>query len=128
MLWGRYYASPFAPRSAFRTQRCHETSRQSARIQELIEEAIVDAHDGEEQECGFLTMLQDDVSVPFKSLAVGEEVEVTGFDVGDGDRGIVAVCLRKGKEYRVSVTSLEWKCKSPEGAEYIEAYKAWVQG
>jgi hypothetical protein len=100
----------------------------SPRIRELIEEAIVDAHDEEEQEYGFLNMLQDDVAVPFKAFVVGEEVDVTGFDVGDENRGIVAVCLRKGKKYRVSVTSLEWKGKSPEGAEYIEAYKAWVQG
>ncbi len=98
------------------------------RIQELIEEAIVDAYGDEEQETGFLTMLQDNVATPFKALVVGEAVEVIGFDLGEETGGIVVVCLRKGKKYRVSVTSLEWKGKSPEGAECIEAYKTWLRG
>jgi hypothetical protein len=99
-----------------------------ARMRELIEEAIVDAYGEEEQEGGFLVMLQDNLATPFKALVVGEEVAVRAFDLGLGGRGIVAVCNRKGRKYRVSVTSLEWVAKPPKGAEWVEAYKAWLSG
>ena len=102
--------------------------RTSPRIRELIEEAIVDAYGDEEQEVGFLTMLQDNLPFPFRALVVGEEVEVTGLDQGVHERGIMAICKRKGKKYRISVTSLEFAGQPPEEAEWIEAYKAWVRG
>ena len=100
----------------------------SPRIRELIEEAIVDAYGDAEQEVGFLTMLQDNLPFPFKALVVGEEVEVTGVDQGVDEKGIMAICKRKGKKYRVSITSLEFADRPPEEAEWIEAYKAWVKG
>ncbi len=98
------------------------------RIRKLIEEATVDAYGEEEQEVGFLTMLEDNLPFPFGALVVGEEVEVTGVDPGPGNRGIEAVCERKGRAYRISIISLEWPGRPPPGAEWIEAYRRWLIG
>jgi len=100
----------------------------SPRIKELIEEVIVDAYGDEEQELGFLTMLDENLPFTFKALVVGEEIEVMGIDPNVEDRGIMTICKRKGKKYRVSVTSLEWPGKPPKEAEWIEAYQAWIRG
>lgn len=99
-----------------------------ARLRELIEEATVDAYGDEEQEVGFLTMLYENLPFSFKALVVGEEVEVLGVNQGVEDRGIMAICKRKGKKYRVNVASLEWPGKPLKEAEWIEAYKAWIRG
>lgn len=104
----------------------HRTT--AAQLQELIEEAIIDAYGEEEQEGAFLVMLEDNLPTPFQALVVGESVEVIGFDRSGGDRGIMAICRRKGRKYRISVSSLEWVGKPLKGAEWIEAYKAWARG
>ncbi len=100
----------------------------SPRLRKLIEEAIVDAYGDDEQEVGFLTMLEENLPFPFNAFVVGEEVEVIGVEQGIEERGIIAICKRKGKKYRVSITSLEWPGKPPKEAECIEAYKAWIKG
>lgn len=100
----------------------------TSQLKKLIEEAIVDAYGEEEQEGAFVVMLEDNLAFPFKALVVGEEVEVTGVEQSSSGRGIMAVCKRKGKKYRVSVTSLEWVGKPPKGAEWLEAYKLWLRG
>ena len=97
-------------------------------IREIIEEATVDAYGDEEQESGFLVVIEDNLPFPFKALVIGEEVEVIGVDIGPDERGVMAICKRGGKKYRVSVTSLEWKGKPPKEAKFIEAYKAWIRG
>jgi len=100
----------------------------SPRIRKFIEEAIVDAYGDEEQEVGFLTMREDNLPFPFKALVVGEEVEVIGVEQDPHERGIMAICKREGKKYRVSVTSLAFAGKAPEEIEWIEAYKVWIRG
>ncbi len=89
----------------------------SSKLREIIEEAIVDAYGDEEQEGGFLVLLEENLPFPFKALVVGEEVEVIGVDIGADERGIMAICKRGGKKHRVSVTSLEWKGKPPKEAK-----------
>lgn len=98
------------------------------RIRALIEEAIVDAYTEGEQEVGFLTMMQDRISCPLSARVVGEDVQLLGFDLAAGDRGIVALCRRGNRRHRVGVFALEWRGRPPSGAEWIEAYRAWVSG
>jgi len=98
------------------------------RIRRLVGEAVVDAYDDTEQETGFLTMMEDSLPFPFKALVVGEEVDVTGVDFGPGGRGVEALCERNGKTYRVGVLALEWSGRPPSGAEWLEAYAAWLEG
>lgn len=100
----------------------------NSKLREIIEEATVDAYGDEEQEVGFLTLLEDNLPFPFKAMVIGEEVEVVGVDLGNNERGVMAICKRGGKKYLVSVTSLEWKGKPPKEAKFIEAYKAWIRG
>lgn len=97
-------------------------------LRRLIEEAVVDAYGEDEQHGAFLAMLDDHVSCPFTALVVGEEVEVRGFDWAGAPHEIVALCRRKGRTHRVSVTALEWAAKRPAGAEWFDAYRAWLKG
>jgi hypothetical protein len=80
------------------------------------------------QHGAFLVMLEDRVARPFTALVVGEEVEVRGFDWAGAPHEIVALCRRKGRTYRVNVTALEWAGRRPAGAEWFEAYRAWLKG
>ncbi|EQD74447.1 cytoplasmic protein [mine drainage metagenome] len=102
--------------------------RGSVRLRKLIEEATVDANDEYEQEAGFLNEFEERLRCPFRGLVVGEWVDVQKFDVGEGGRGLLAVCRRHGREYRVHITELEWMGQPPEGAEWIEAYRLWLKG
>lgn len=100
----------------------------SIHLRRLIEEALVDAYGEDEQHGAFLVMLDDHVTCPFRALVVGEEVEVRGFDWAGAPHEIVALCRRKGRTHRVSVTALEWAGKRPAGAEWFDAYRAWLKG
>jgi hypothetical protein len=98
------------------------------RLRALIEEATVDCYNDYEQTSGLLTMIQDEVSCPFRAKVTGEEVEVLAFESPRAGLGLHAVCRRKGKEYKVDVHSLEWIEPRPQGFEWIEAYLAWREG
>jgi hypothetical protein len=98
------------------------------RLRRLIAEALVDAYGEDEQHGAFLVMLEDRVARPFMALVVGEEVEVRGFDWAGAPHVIVALCRRKGRTYRVNVTALEWAGRRPAGAEWFDAYRAWLKG
>jgi hypothetical protein len=94
----------------------------------MIEEAIVDCYTENEQHGAFLVMLEDHITCPFRARVVGEEVEVRGFDWDGTPQGIVAICRRKGRTSRVNVTALEWAGRPPIGAEWFDAYRAWLKG
>ena len=99
-----------------------------AALARMIEEATVDAYNESEQETGFLTMIEENLRCPFPARIVGEEVEVVRFDVGPAGRGIVAHCRRGGRRYVVDVLALEWPPHPPDGARWIDAYRAWIEG
>lgn len=46
------------------------------RLKRMIEEAVVDAYNEEEQAVGFLTMIQDHLALPFSTTVVGVEASV----------------------------------------------------
>lgn len=98
------------------------------RVRPLIEQALVDCHTEDEQHGAFLVVLDDHVACPFKARVVGEEVEVRSFDWDGSSQGIVAICRRKGRHYRVNVTALEWSGRPPTGAIWFDAYRAWLRG
>lgn len=103
------------------------SKRVSARIAKLVEEAIVDCYTEDEQQGGFLVMLEEHLRCPVRALVVGEDVTVVGFD-WDPPGEIVARCRRDRRVHRVNVTALEWPGAPPQGAEWIEAYRAWLRG
>lgn len=52
-----------------------------AKLDETIEDAIVDAYVESEQIVGFYTMLEDNLAVPFKTEILGVEVTVERVDL-----------------------------------------------
>jgi len=65
----------------------------AAKLDRLVEEALVDAYGEEEQRTAFYTMLEEHLAMPFKTEVLGVEVTVRRIDLTDDDQ-IVAVCTR----------------------------------
>src|SRR5437867_7678938 len=97
-----------------------------ARLDELIEEATVDAYDESEQTTSFYTMLEEHLAVPFKTEVLGVEVTVERVDVTDDER-IVAVCERSKSRQRIPIVDLPLPDPPPEGSEWIDAYRRWAR-
>ena len=75
------------------------------KLNEMIEEAIVDAYNGDEQTVGFLTLIQDHLAVPFSTNILGVEVVVEKVDMmRDGQ--IVAFCRRDNIRQRIGILDL----------------------
>jgi hypothetical protein len=98
-----------------------------AMLDEMIEEAIVDAYGSSEQITGFYTMLDEHLAVPFKTEVLGVEATVTRVDVTT-DEQIVAVCVRGRSRQRIPILDLPLPDPPPPGAEWIEAYRRWARG
>ncbi len=96
-----------------------------ARLDELIDEATVDCYGEEEEHTALLTMIEERVICPFRAKVIGETIEVTRFEWPSSGYGMLAVCRREGRAYRVDVNSLEWVEPLPEGFEWIAVYQAW---
>jgi hypothetical protein len=99
----------------------------AARLDEMIEEAIVDAYGESEQTLGFCTMLEDNLAVPFETELLGIAAIVSRIEMTDDDR-IVAVCSRGRARQRVSILDLPVPSPPPDGAEWISAYRRWWTG
>jgi hypothetical protein len=98
----------------------------SARLDQMIEEAIVDAYGESEQITGFYTMLEDNLAVPFQTDILGVEVTVERVDMTD-DEQLVAVCARGKSRQRIPVLDLPLPDPPPKGAEWIDAFRRWAR-
>jgi hypothetical protein len=96
-----------------------------ARLDELVEEATVDANGEEEQASGLYTMMENDLKLPFETEVLGVPVTVESIDFA-GAR-LVAVCKRGTKRQRISLKDLPLPSPLPEGAEWIAAYRHWLR-
>jgi hypothetical protein len=94
-----------------------------ARVRALMEEAVVDAHDHDEQRTGLFTMFEEYLAVPFDTEILGIRVTVERIDLTD-DQQIVAICSRGRLRQRISILDLPLPRPVPAGAEWIEAYRA----
>lgn len=100
------------------------TKLTEARLDQLIEDATVDAHDESEQRLGFYTMMEKELALPFVALVLGVEVTVERIDLTEADE-IVAICTRGRTRQAVSIVELPLPVPPPRGAEWIEAYRRW---
>ena len=98
-----------------------------ARLAEMIEEATVDAYDESEQAMGWFTMLEEHLELPFETEVLGMSVRVTRLDHRDDDR-LVAICTRDGVKQAIGLADLPLPTPMPRGAEWIEAYRRWIEG
>jgi calcium binding protein len=97
-----------------------------ARLDALIAEAIVDAYGPSEQRTGFLTMLEENLSLPFDVEILGVVASVERIDLTDDDQ-IVAICRRGRSRQSIPVLDLPLPSPPPTGAEWIEAYRSWAR-
>src|SRR5512137_915201 len=96
----------------------------NAKLDELIEEAIVDAYTESEQMVGFYTMIEENLAVPFRTEMLGVEVTVERIDMTD-DEQIVAVCARGRSRQRVPILELPLPNPPPAGSEWVDAFRRW---
>lgn len=95
-----------------------------AQLDNLVAEAIVDCHDETEQAMGLLTMIEDNLTLPFETSILGvpvivKRVQLTGRD------DIVAVCRRGNERQAVRLLDLPLPSPPPAGSEWIAAYRHW---
>src|SRR6266700_5485862 len=98
-----------------------------ARLDDLVEEALVDAYGESEQATGFYTMLENDLRLPFETEILGMTVIVEGIDIPEDDQ-LVAVCRKYKTKQRISLSELPLPSPLPNGAEWIVAYRYWRTG
>jgi hypothetical protein len=90
----------------------------------LITDATIDAYDESEQRMGFYTMIIDHLTAPFKTTILGVPVVVERLEINAAEQ-LVAVCRRGVKRQKIDILELPLPKPTPEGAEWIEAYRRW---
>jgi hypothetical protein len=97
-----------------------------AKLEKLIEEAVVDAYGEEEQVGGFRTMMEEHLALPFSANILGVDVVVEKVDMAR-DGQIVAICRDKTQQ-RIGILDLPLPTPAPAGVEWIAAYRHWRRG
>jgi len=97
-----------------------------AELDELVEQAVVDAYGDDEQMTGFYTMIEDNLALPFTTTVLGVEANVKGVDLTDS--GIVAICTRGTHRQAIPILDLPLPVPPPPGWEWIAAYRHWAGG
>jgi Calcium binding len=98
-----------------------------AKLEKLIEEAVVDAYGKEEQVGGFFTMMEEHLALPFSANILGVDVVVEKVDMIRSGR-IVAICRRNKIRQKIEILDLPLPTPAPAGAEWIAAYHHWRRG
>ena len=98
-----------------------------ARLDRLVEEAVVDCYNESEQRVGLCTMIEDNLELPFETKVLGVPVIVERVDLTQSDE-IVAVCRRAGVRQAIPILDLPLPSPRPPGAQWIDAYRYWVGG
>jgi hypothetical protein len=65
-----------------------------AELDAMLEEAIIDCNDEEEQLTGIVTMVENNLAVPFETTTLGVTITVTGMT--QTSHGLMADCARGG--------------------------------
>ena len=97
------------------------------RLEELVEEALVDAYGEAEQRTGLFTMIEDQLAVPFETEVLGVTVRVERIDLTDSDE-VVAICRRGKQRQPIAILDLPLPSPPPAGAEWTAAYRYWARG
>jgi len=95
-------------------------------LDELIEQATIDCYNESEQITGLFTMIEEHLALPFETTVLGTAVSVARVDVTVDDT-IIAICQRDGHRQTIAVLDLPIPAPAPDGWEWIEAYRRWLQ-
>jgi hypothetical protein len=95
-----------------------------SQLDALVEEAMVDCYNEDEQLTGLFTMIEDNLAVPFTTRVLGVEVTVRRVDLAPD--GIVAICHRGRVRQAIGILDLPLPDPPPDGVQWIEAYRHWV--
>jgi hypothetical protein len=98
-----------------------------AKLEKLIEEAVVDAYGEEEQVGGFFTMMEEHLALPFSANILGVDVVVEKVDMTRSGQ-IVAIYRRDKIPQRIGILDLPLPTPAPAGTEWIAAYRHWRRG
>ena len=77
----------------------------NARLERLVEDAMLDAYGEAEQRTGFLVALEDHLDLPFMTSVLGVAVTVENVDVNEADE-IVAICRRGRERQAIAILDL----------------------
>ena len=102
------------------------TELSEAELDELVEQAIVDAYGDDEQLVGLYTMIDDNLALPFTTTVLGVEADVVRVDVTAS--GIVAICACGADRQAIPILDLRLPVPPPPGSEWIAAYRRWAGG
>src|SRR5258708_23520741 len=91
-----------------------------ADLDELVEEAIVDAYGEDEQLTGFYTMIEENLALPFTTRALSVEATVAG--IHPPDYGIFPLSLRETHRQSIPILDLPLAAPAPPGSAGIAAY------
>jgi hypothetical protein len=95
------------------------------RYEGLVWQATVDCHDEQEALGGWACVLDDHLELPFTTVVLGVEVEVTRVHESSPHR-LVAICEREGERQAIGLSDLPLPSPLPAGAEWIEAWRRWA--
>jgi hypothetical protein len=98
-----------------------------AKLEKLIEQAVVGAYTEEEQAVGFLTTKEDHLALPFSTNILGVDVVVEKVDM-TRDGQIVAVCRRDKTGHKIGILDLPLRTLAPAVRKWITAYHHWRRG
>ena len=101
------------------------SSLSDAELGALVAEAVVDCYDDDEKLNGLFTMIQDNLAVPFTTELLGVMVTVQELDLRA--YGIAAICYRGQARQAINVVDLPLPEPAPDGAQWVEAYRWWVE-
>jgi hypothetical protein len=87
-----------------------------ARLDQMVEEAIVDCYNESEQATGLHTMIENNLALPFETTVLGVPVTVERIDLTRRDE-IVAVCRRARLRQTVPIIDLPLPPPRLAGAE-----------
>ena len=119
---------PTVKRSKTRNDNVARTTKglSQSELDEMIEEALVDAYGESEQITAFYTMIEENMTFPFESVILGAKVHIEKVDLTDDER-IVFVCRRQRERLLLDVRELRYSNPAPDGWKWIEAYRHWTQ-
>jgi len=69
-------------------------------------------------------MIMDHLCVLFETTILGVPVVVENLEISAAEQ-LVAICRRGVKRQKISILELPFAKRTPDGAEWLEAYRRW---